>query len=70
VLIDSGSTLDLISTGRAQEFGLATHSGGPNKVRLADGSLQACEETLDPVETKGGCSCHDAAVSCHRLAHL
>ena len=26
VLIDSGSTLDLINTGRAQELGMATHS--------------------------------------------
>ena len=54
VLIDSGSTLDLISTGRAQELGVATHSGGPNKVRLADGSLQACEETVDPVRLRVG----------------
>jgi hypothetical protein len=67
---DSGSTLDLISTGRAQELGVATHSGGPNKVRLADGSLQACEETVDPARTEGRCSCHDATVPCHRLAHL
>ena len=33
---------------------MATHSGGLNKVRLADGSLQACEETLDPVRLRVG----------------
>ena len=54
VLIDSGSTLDLVSTHLAQELGVHASPGGANKVRLADGRLQSCEETLVPLELRIG----------------
>ena len=54
VLIDSGSTLDLISTDLAKELGVHTDSTGAHKVRLADGRMQGCLRTLDPMTLRVG----------------
>ena len=54
VLVDSGSTLDLISTDLARELGMHTDSSGAHKVRLADGRMQGCERTLDPLTLRVG----------------
>ena len=58
VLIDSGSTLDLVSTSLAarlgEEPGPQTAGSHDPKVRLADGSVQACRRMHTALELKIG----------------